>query len=519
MSEVPSDHDMPSHYTSGEILGHPKGLFVLFMAEMWERFSYYGMRALLIFYLTKHFLFTDGKAALIYGAYTALVYLLPVLGGMLADRYLGSRKAVTYGAILLVLGHFGMAFEGPAAVMDGETIVRSEFHLQIFYLSLALIIGGVAFLKANMSTIVGALYAPGDSRREGGFTIYYMGINIGAFVATLACGYLGETYGWRYGFGLAGIGMVFGLWNFLRGQHLLEGHAEPPNPELLKEKVFLGLNREITIYLGGLLLVAVSWQLVQYQELVGQLLGVSGGLITLIVLFYAFAKCEPAERDRLIVASLLIFSSILFWALFEQAGSSLNLLTDRVVERTLFGFEMPASWFQSLNAAFIFMLAPVFAMMWVRLSKRNLEPSTPMKFGLAMLQVGLGFFVLVFGIESSGSGSIAMIWIVLLYLLHTTGELCLSPVGLSMVTKLSPMRIVGFMMGVWFMASAAANFAAGQIARMTSAETVGGEITDVVAAKAGYVVVYTQVGWYAIIAGAALLIITPLLKRGMHGIK
>jgi POT family proton-dependent oligopeptide transporter len=509
---------MPQHYTSGEFLGHPKGLYVLFMAEMWERFSYYGMRAILIFYLTKHFLFTDGKAALIYGAYTALVYLLPVLGGVLADRYLGSRKAVTYGAVLLVLGHFGMAFEGPAAIVDGETVVRSEFHLQAFYLSLAFIIGGVAFLKANMSTIVGALYAPGDPRREGGFSIYYMGINLGAFVATLACGYLGETYGWRYGFGLAGIGMVFGLWNFLRGQHLLEGHAEPPDPAKLKEKVFLGLNREVIIYLSGLLIVAVCWQLVQYQQLVGELLGWSGGIIILLILVYAFAKCEPIERNRLLVASLLTFSSIIFWALFEQAGSSLNLLTDRAVDRTVFGFEMPASWFQSLNAAFIFMLAPVFAVLWVGLAKRKMEPSTPMKFGFAMMFVGLGFFVLVFGIESSGAGSIAAIWIVLLYLLHTTGELCISPVGLSMITKLSPARIVGMMMGVWFMASAAANFAAGQIAAMTSAETVGGEIVDVIAAKAGYMEVYTQVGWYAIIVGAGLMILTPILKRGQHGI-
>jgi POT family proton-dependent oligopeptide transporter len=214
----------------------------------------------------------------------------------------------------------------------------------------------------------------------------------------------------------------------------------------------------------------------------------------------------------------LTFSSIIFWALFEQAGSSLNLLTDRAVDRTVFGFEMPASWFQSLNAAFIFMLAPVFAVLWVGLAKRKMEPSTPMKFGFAMMFVGLGFFVLVFGIESSGAGSIAAIWIVLLYLLHTTGELCISPVGLSMITKLSPARIVGMMMGVWFMASAAANFAAGQIAAMTSAETVGGEIVDVIAAKAGYMEVYTQVGWYAIIVGAGLMILTPILKRGQHGI-
>ncbi|TNE39466.1 MAG: MFS transporter [Alphaproteobacteria bacterium] len=488
------------------------------MAEMWERFSYYGMRALLILYLTKHFLFADGKAALIYGSYTALVYLLPVLGGALADRYLGSRKAVTYGAILLVLGHFGMAFEGPPAIVDGVEVVRSETHLQIFYLSLALIIGGVAFLKANMSTIVGALYAQGDPRREGGFSIYYMGINLGAFAAAIACGYLGETYGWRYGFGLAGIGMLFGLIFFLKGQHLLEGHAEPPDPEALKKPAFMGLSTEFLIYLSGIAIVVVSWQLVQHQEFVGSMLNGSGALVLAGILAYGIWKCDREERGRLYVATFLTISSILFWALFEQAGSSLNLLTDRAVDRELMGGVIPASVFQSLNSAFIFTLAPLFAVMWVWLNKRRLEPSTPLKFGIAMLLVGAGFYALVFGMQTSGAGKIAMIWIVALYFLHTCGELCLSPVGLSMITKLSPARIVGFMMGVWFLASAFANYVAGQIARMTSSETVGGEIVDMVAAKANYAAVYSQVGQYALIAGIVLIVLTPILKRFSHGI-
>jgi POT family proton-dependent oligopeptide transporter len=518
VSDIVSDHEMPEHYSSGYVLGHPKGLYVLFLTEMWERFSYYGMRTLLIFYLTKHFLFADGKAALIYGAYTALVYLVPVIGGMLADRYLGSRKAVTYGAILLVLGHFGMAFEGPPALVDGETIVRSDFHLQIFFLSLALIISGVAFLKANISTIVGALYSQDDPRREGGFTIFYMGINIGAFVATLACGYLGERYGWRYGFGLAGIGMLIGLIIFLKGQHLLEGHAEPPDAKRLKEKVFVGLSREVLIYLSGVAMVLVCWQLVQHQALVGQLLGGFGILVVLGLMAYATMKCEPQERDRIFVAAVLIFSSVLFWALFEQAGSSLNLLTDRAVDRVVLGWEVPATWFQSLNAGFIFTMAPIFAFLWVWLSKRNLEPSTPVKFALGLLQVGLGFLVLVIGMKAAGDGPIALVWLVLLYLLHTTGELCLSPVGLSMITKLSPARIVGMMMGIWFLASAGANFVAGLIAKMTSDVPQGGEVVDLVAAKSGYIEVYSQVGWYAIGAAVALLVISPLLRKGMHGV-
>ncbi len=520
MSDYVGSHAIPEHYKSGNLLGHPKGLFILFATEMWERFSYYGMRALLIFYLTKHFLFADGKAALIYGAYTALVYLIPVLGGLLADRYLGSRKAVTYGAILLVLGHFGMAFEGPPASVDGGAVIQDDFYLQIFFLSLALIITGVGFLKANISTIVGALYAEDDPRRDGGFTVFYMGINIGAFFAVLVCGTLGELYGWRYGFGAAGVGMLFGLVIFLWGQPLLEGHAEPPDPKKLKEKTFLFFNIETTIYLSGFLIVFVCWQLMQHQALVGQLLTGSGGLIIAAVLVYAFTKCSKIERDQVIVALSLMIPSILFWALFEQAGSSVNLLTDRAVDREFMGWTVPATWFQSINALFIFTLAPIFSILWVALARRGWEPNTPVKFSLGLLQVGLGFLVLAFGMKSSvGAAMIPMIWIVLLYLLHTTGELCLSPVGLSMVTKLSPSRIVGLMMGVWFMGFAVANFIAGLIARMTSSgETVGGEI-DIAAAKLVYIDVYSQVGWIAVGSAAALLIISPLLKKGMHGAK
>lgn len=518
MTDVVSDHEMPEHYKSGYILGHPKGLYMLFATEMWERFSYYGMRTLLIFYLTKHFLFTDGKAYMIYGAYTALVYLVPVIGGVIADRYLGARKAVTFGAILLVLGHFGMAFEGPPAIQDGEVITRSAFHLQIFFLSLALIIGGVGFLKANISTIVGKLYPHNDPHRDSGFTIFYMGINLGALIATLACGYIGETYGWRYGFGLAGIGMLFGLIQFLRGQHLLEGHAEAPDDDRLKEKVFAGLSREWIIYLGGFLMVAVSWQLVQHQDLVGGLLGLFAAVVSLVVLGYSMVKCTKVERHQIWVALVLVLFSVLFWALFEQAGSSLNLFTDRVVDRRIFGWTATAGMFQSLNAGFIFILAPIFAWGWVWLSKRGLEPNTPVKFSLGILQVGLGFLLLVMGIKASGDGMIGLWWIVGLYLLHTSGELCLSPVGLSMITKLSPVRIGSMMMGVWFLASAGANFIAGLISRMTSTQTHGGKITDIALAKATYIEVYSMVGWYAIGAAGILFVLSFVLRRGMHGV-
>lgn len=616
------------------------------MTEMWERFSYYGMRALLIFYLTQHFLFSDQRSALIYGAYTALVYVMPVIGGMLADRYLGSRKAVIFGAVLLVLGHFGMAFEGqqsnqyveyngqsielivegrgdaaerflqvgeartpvsftaegiipedaaslglPAVLETGGfelRVERNELFLNIFYLSLALIISGVGFLKANISTIVGSLYKKDDPRRDGGFTIFYMGINLGSFFAALGCGYLGQVYGWQYGFGLAGIGMLFGLVVFLYGQKYLGGRGAPPKPEHLKENVFLGLNREWLVYLGGIVMVGVSWVLIKNEGFVGDLLNgfgllmlaviigmslfvfgrpeegsnakpqmglfglgvallavpvIAKTLVTLAVLsgplppvliqwpliggFAAIAlvivwdlmKIPSIDRDRMLVAVFLILLQLPFWSLFEQAGSSLNLFTDRAVDRSLFGATVPASVFQSLNAGFIFILAPLFAWMWITLAKRNMEPSTPVKFALGILQVGLGFIVLVQGINLTGpDGLTPMIWIVLLYLLHTTGELCLSPVGLSMVTKLSIGRVVGMMMGAWFLASGFANYIAGVIAAKTGGDTIGGVITDLAAAKANYASVYMNVGLVAIGIAVAVLLVSPLLKRGMHGI-
>ena len=499
--------------TSSDFLGHPKGLFVCFATEMWERFSYYGMRALLILYLTKHWEFTDATSYLIYGAYTSLVYIMPVFGGMLADQILGSKKAVTYGAILLVFGHLGMTVES---------------NEQIFYLSLALIVSGVGFLKPKISTMVGALYEEGEPRRDSGFTIFYMGINIGAFTATLLCGYLGEEIGWAYGFGAAGIGMLLGLFIFLWGQKYLEGLAEPPSNKYMTK--VNGISYENWAYISGVVMVLVTWFLVQNSQLVGQLLGGFGVIFIGAWLLYALLKCAPEERDRLIVVGILILFSLIFWALFEQAGSSLNILTDRGVDRVIFGWEVPASMFQSLNAGFIFTIAPLFALLWIALAKRNMEPSTPIKFSIGIVLVGLGFLALVYGMNSSEGLQTGVIWIVLIYLLHTLGELCLSPVGLSSVTKLSPQRIVGFMMGMWFFASAAGNYVASLIAKGTAGDPVlkiaeriyfqvmnFPEDTFTVNQKNGFMDVYTDVGLIAIGCGIFLAIITPLLRKLMHG--
>ncbi len=504
--------------------GHPPGLFICFMTEMWERFSFYGMKALLTLYVAKHFLFSDQGSYQIFGAYTALVYAGPVIGGYIADRYLGFRKAVTLGAILLVLGHFGMAFEGAPAMetvaADGTRLVdRDPFYLQIFYLSLGLIITGVGFLKPNISTIVGALYAPEDPRRDSGFTIFYMGINLGSWIATILCGYLGETYGWAYGFGLAGIGMLFGLIFFLWGQKYLEGKAEPHDPELLRRRSPIGLSVENTIYLATLGGVLIAWFLVQSYSLIGTLLGGFSAAVAAGILYFSFFRCTTVERDRIIVALVLTTFSVMFWALFEQAGSSLTLFADRNVDRDVLGFHIKASQFQALNPMFIILCAPLFAGLWVALARRGLEPSTPMKFALGLVQVGVGFLILVYGTRYADENFLVpAIWIVLAYFFHTTGELCLSPVGLSMITKLSVQRVVGLMMGIWFLSSAGAQYIASLIAMGTSAETAGGVALDRGAALQGYVDVFQNIGLWGVGMGIVLVVLTPLLRKGMHGI-
>ncbi len=502
-----------------QILGHPKGLFILFMTELWERFSFYGMKALLIFYLVKYHLFSDASGNLIVGSYAALVYAMPVIGGYIADKYLGFKKAVIFGAILLVLGHAGMAFEGNAAteLADG-TISRDEGALQIFFFSLSLIVLGVGFLKANISSIVGELYEKNDPRRDGGFTIFYMGINLGSFISTLLCGWLGETYGWGYGFGAAGIGMLIGLVTFLYGSKYFGNKADPKNPEMLKEKVFGMITKEWLIYLISILSIGVIWFIIQNHSYVeGLLIGAS--IASLAFIIYQLTISEKVERERLIALTLLIVFSVVFWALFEQAYTSLNLFADRSLDRNILGFEVKASSFLSLNALFIVLFAPVFAWLWVKLAKINMEPNTVVKFGIAIVLVGLGFGALVLGGSLADGGKVAAIWLVLAYLLHTWGELCLSPVGLSSVTKLSPVRIVGFMMGVWFLATAGAEYVSVLLANLASIDTAGGEVADVTQATAGYINLFKKLFYTGGIIGVFLLVISPLVKKLMHGIK
>ena len=474
---------------SEEVVGHPRGLFVLFYAEMWERFSYYGMRALLVLYLTKHWLFDDGKANLIYGAYGALVYITPVLGGLIADRYLGQRKAVFFGGVLLAGGHGLMAVEGVGGQGDAT--------INVFWAALAFIIVGSGFLKANISVIVGQLYRLTDVRRDAAYTIFYMGVNLGAALGTILVGYLGETIGWGYGFGLAGIGMIIGLIIFVIGRPSLKGHGEPPVP--------LSMPREALWYGVGLGAVAVAWGLIQFQDVIQNLLIVTGLAMLAYTLYEAF-KLPKEPRERMFAILFLVALQPVFWGLFEQGGGSLNLYTDRYVDRA----GVPTSLFQSINPIYIVLLAPLFAWLWQSLGRRGLEPSAPAKFGLALTQVGLGFLVFVWGANTVGAAALTpVIFVFLIYLLHTTGELCLSPVGLSAMNRLAPLHLASFIMGAWFYMSAVGNFVAGRIGEATGGE--GGEMS-----KELTLAIYSQIGWITIGISVVVLALSPIVKRWMH---
>ncbi len=663
----------PSHDVAADanasFLGHPRGLFVLFFVEMWERFSYYGMRALLIFYMTKGFLhYGDKQAYGIYGAYTALVYATPFIGGMLADKLLGQARAVILGGMLMAAGHLLMTIE----------------HTTAFFTALALLICGNGFFKPNISTMVGSMYPEGSRKRDGGFTIFYMGINLGAAMSPLLCGYVGETFGWHYGFGLATIGMLSGLFTFVanrtlsrvligltafvtvagmvwigRGDSVMlvvnapvglallvgavvaisalasgglpTGLGAPRDGAKLSAPVAAGLpwlSRTNAVYLGTLVAVPliamllrsgplVDWlrldesslqslpDFVRKLTLAGAILIVFGGGALLLLLVDAIRSVK-VERERLFVVLILMFFSMLFWAFFEQAGSSMNNFADRNVDRIVsgqvltqadvgtelkdvpitsaffgrsidgqewnlttveaasaearkqaeqsaavsgtprpsgepviaklssvtvtdamvgmkvYGTEIKASIFQATNPVCIVTFGLIFTMAWAFLGARGLEPNTSVKFALGLLQLGLGFGAIWLGAQNSSShGFVAMGWLLFGYLLHTTGELCLSPVGLSMVTKLSPTRMVSTVMGAWFLATAFSNYLAGMIAALTGVGGhEGGEESTIpppIETVHIYGDVFGQIAVAAIISSVVLLVISPLLTRWMHG--
>ncbi len=484
---------------------HPEGLFTLFFSEMWERFSFYGMRALLVLYMTKALLYEDDRAYGVYGAYGALVYATPALGGLIADRLIGYQRAIMLGAIFMSIGHFVMA-------------VENEYF---FYSALAFLIVGNGFFKPNISSLVGKLYPEGDARRDSGFTLFYMGINAGALLAPLWCGTLGEVYGWHYGFGLAGVGMLMGLIVFSINRKKFGERGLPPDRERLRKPIVAGINLSAGIVIAAVLAVPLMVLLVNQHQVMSPVLVAVGLVVVGYLLFVAF-RSDKVERDRIFVILVLTLFSVMFWAFFEQAGSSINLFTDRNVNRTLAGYEIPTSQFQGVNPAFIILLAPLFSGLWVALAKRNKEPSTPLKFALGILLLGLGFAALVVGARTAGpTGKVALAFLVLAYFLHTTGELSLSPVGLSMVTKLSPAKLVGLAMGTWFLSSAFAHHVGGLIARLTAVPDVEGTAAGVHPAETLpiYAGVFNSIFWVALAVSLLLMLLVPVLKKWMHGVR
>ena len=430
--------------------GHPKGLSTLFFSEMWERFCYYGMRTLLTLYLVKSLMKGDAEASLIYGAYTGLVYAAPVLGGKMADRFLGYRYAIMLGAILMAIGEF--------LILGGT----EEFLL----LGMGAIIIGNGYFKANISTIVGKLYKDGDEKRDSGFTIFYIGINLGALGATTIVAYIGEVYGFHYGFALAGLGMLLGLFIFQFGKNNYAASDGLEVTEAGKKKVLGPLNMVQVITIASLLLIPVCYLLIANNEVLNYLF-----LVLFVYVAYSLISAGFKEGkqwgDRMIALVIFILINVVFWACFEQAGTSLTLFADRNVNREIFGWVMPASMTQFFNPFFIIVFGSIFSWMWIKLTNIGKNPSIPMKFALGILQLGIGFLLTLIGLQMQSDFQVPLLVLVFLYMFHTTGELFLSPIGLSMVTKLSPKHMAGTAMGGWFLSFAIANLLGGQIAALT----------------------------------------------------
>jgi POT family proton-dependent oligopeptide transporter len=588
--------DLQARSDGAQWFGHPRQLARLFTTEAMERFGYYGMRALLTLYLAQHFLFSDTTTTGLYGGFTALVYLTPLIGGLMADRFLGAKRSVKFGAILMSLGYLTLCFGGqpakPFATIDGvrsDIIVqgtgagrrqyvadpsgpllikgnddksvsllradgsearhvaaggfkpdgaRNPLNVFLLLVGLACVVTGNGFFKPNISTIVGSLYAQGDRRRDAGFTIFYMGINLGSLFSQILCPLLAVGMGswgglgWWAGFALAAAGMFVSwlLIQFDGGK--LDGFGDRP--------AGAPTNRDLVVYAGAILAIPVAYflftNLMSYVKpaagsgIVGYIatLPIMGKIMfgTFLVsvpgiLIWSYLKGTAQEFQMMLAAMVLITFNTVFWTLFEQAGSSLTLFADRNTDLSVFGlFSISAGQTQFFNAAFIVLLAPLFSLLWNALAKRNLEPTIPMKFALALIGVGAGFLFLVFGSQFAGADfKVGLWWLAGLYLIHSIAELMISPVGLSMITKLSIARIVGLMMGVWFLSIAVAQYVAGLVAQVASVETVGGQVTNLKVSLDTYTGVFTTIGWVAISIGAVLFALSWPLKRLMHGVK
>ncbi|MEO8938003.1 MAG: peptide MFS transporter [Burkholderiaceae bacterium] len=487
--------DHPQQSATADPGHHPKALPLLFLTEMWERFSFYGMRALLVLYLVNALHYERKDALALYGLYTGLVYLTPIVGGYLADRYLGRRKSILIGGLTMALGHFAMASE------------------PLMHLALGLLIIGNGFFKPNISTLLGSLYAPNDPRRDGGFTIFYMGVNLGAFLAPLVAGTLGEKYGWHYGFAAAGVGMLGGLTQFTLGQNKLGDAGLPPGKSRLDTSDWIhifviaaGMIPLVYLVIGAAATFGPSWRALGGIAQLLLVVVVGGALWFAGRLRGPKEGVEPLTREewnRIIAIFIMGLFVVFFWMGFEQAGGTMSLFADKQTDRVVFGWEVPASYFQAINPLAIVALGPLLSMMWTRLDASRFAIPTPAKMGLGMIILGLGFIVLAIADSRAQTlGKIGPQWLVTVFVIHTVGELFLSPIGLSMVTKLAPMRLAAMLMGLWYTANALANYLAGSLEAMLTTTQI----------PLYWFLVGSSIG-----AGCVLLAITPLLKKLMGG--
>lgn len=505
--------------------GHPKGLYLLFATEMWERFSYYGMRAIFILFMTKALFMSNAEASTIYGSYTGLVYLTPLLGGYIADRFWGNRRSILVGGVLMAIGQFLMFFSG-SAVTDG---VQSPSAISMMWAGLTFLIIGNGFFKPNISTMVGQIYPKGDHRIDGAFTIFYMGINLGAFFSPLICGGLGDTgniHDFRWGFLAAGIGMAISTITFelLKNKYIITSEGEPVGMPRQKMDA-----KTYGIIAGS---VALIFFLLNFKNLfavdfdpIGYLIYAS--MIAMPIVIFSDKSLTTEERQRISVIFILAFFVIFFWACFEQAGASLTLFADSQTNRYIGSWEMPASWFQSINPLAIVCLAPLFTLFWNFLNKKGLEPSSPLKMAFGLLLLALGYVVIAYAVHGiSSTEKITMWWLWALYILHTMGELSLSPIGLSMVSKLAPLRFSSLLMGTWFLANAAANKFAGTLSALIppgAGEEAHAEVVTEMPKFLGMEInnLFTFFCVFIGLSGVTSLIlflIFPWLKKRMHGV-
>ncbi|MBX3408331.1 MAG: peptide MFS transporter [Phycisphaeraceae bacterium] len=517
-----SGQPIQPQWTEGRTLfGHPIGLFLLFLVEMWERFSYYGMRALLVLYLIRPLSgdetgFNPGRgwsredASILYGWYTGLAYLFPVIGGIIADKMIGTHRSMVVGGVLITLGHIVLAVSG-----IGD-MAHNEVGMTIFVSGLALIVLGTGHFKPSVSVMVGQLYPPGDPRRDGAFSIFYMGINVGAFICAFICGTLGEKVGWHWGFGSAAVGMILGLLLYIFGRPLyLKGIGMPP-----AGRDGLGLS---TAFMIGSCILAAVFALLYHNNALGvvnsyitpRFTAVVAGIVLVGAVWFVAIQ-RPADRGPVVSIFIFMMFNAFFWIAFEQAGSSINIFTERNTDRMIGSFEVPATWFQSVNPLIVILFAPVFGFLWTALGRKKLNPSQPAKIALGLLFLGFGYIFMTWaGVSAKEGAKAGMLLIFLTYFWHTIGELCLSPTGLSYVTKVAPKTFVSLLMGIWFVSSFIANLGGGLVAaqvekiergELKTPWSLGGQ------ADFFFLFVVTSVG-----AGLLILVFTPLLKKLIRG--